>query len=118
LTLNPESETAAKRGRQLGFTPANFRKQLREALDEAIAFASKYPTSRVEVRQYDELPTQITFRIDDQVYTCIVGRPLQSRHYPILRFEIGSAGVQEVFLAHFLAVWKDARWIQGGKALP
>jgi len=67
LTLNPQSEIAAQRARQLGFDPGNFRDQLQRAYEEVRTFVSGYPTSRVEVRLYNELPTQITFRIDDEV---------------------------------------------------
>lgn len=108
LTLNPESEIAATRGRQLGFEPGNFRDQLRRALEEARTFASAYPISKVEIRLYDELPTQITYRIDHHIYTCIVGQPMQSRNYPVLKFHVSNLGVQEAFLSHFLNVWKDA----------
>ncbi len=108
LTLNPESEIAANRGHQLGFTPVNFRDQLRRGYEKAKTFASSYPTSRVEIRIYDELPTQITFRIDNEVFTCIVGQPMQSRNYPVLKFDVANLGVQEAFLSHFLNVWKDA----------
>jgi nucleoside 2-deoxyribosyltransferase len=108
LTLNPESEIAAARGRQMGFSPGNFRAQLRDALNHAKALETRTRGNRVEIRTYDQLPTQITFRIDDEVYTCIVGQPMQSRHYPVLQFHIANLGVKEAFLSHFLAVWKDA----------
>ena len=81
---------------------------MRRAYEKARSFAGDFPTSRVEVRIYDELPTQITFRVDNEVYTCIVGQPMQSRNYPVLKFDIANLGVQEAFLSHFLNVWKDA----------
>ena len=65
-------------------------------------------SNRVEIRTYDELPTQITFRIDDEVFTCIVGQPMQSRDYPVLKFKVSHPGVKEAFLAHFMAVWSKA----------
>lgn len=108
LTLNPQSEIAASRAKQLGFDPGNFRDQLQRGYDEVRTFANGYPTSRVEIRLYNELPTQITLRVDEMVYTCIVGQPMQSRNYPVLRFDIAHLGVKEAFLAHFLAVWKAA----------
>ena len=108
LTLNPESEIAAMRGRQLGFTAANFRTQLRTAFDQARRYASDDAAGRIELRLYDELPTQIAFRIDENVYTCIVGQPMQSRNLPVLKFMAAQQGVEEAFLNHFLAVWKDA----------
>ena len=107
LTLDPQSEIAAARGKQLGFSPENFREQLQKALDKARTFESKILSNRVEIRIYDELPTQITFAIDDEVYTCIVGQPQQSRKYPVLKFNIANQGVSEAFLAHFLEVWKN-----------
>ncbi len=108
LTLDPQSEIAAQRARQLGFDPGNFRNQLQRAYDEVKTFAAKFDTSRVEVRLYNELPTQITFHVDYEVYTCIVGQPMQSRSYPVLKFDEANLGVKEAFISHFLAVWKEA----------
>ncbi len=106
LTLDPQSENAASRGRQLGFERENFRFQLKEAYIKVRDFAKDFTTNRVEVRLYDELPTQITFRVDEKVFTCIVGQPMQSRKYPVLEFNILNLGVKEAFLSHFLEIWK------------
>ena len=108
LTLNPQSEIAASRGLQLGFERGNFRNQLQKALQEVRTFANNYTTDRVEVRLNDELPTQITYRMDNEVYTCIVGQPMQSRNYPVLKFDVANLGVKEAFLSHFLEIWKSA----------
>ena len=56
LTLNPESEIAATRGRQLGLDPGNFRDQLRRAYEEAKKLTTATSGSRVEIRLYDEYP--------------------------------------------------------------
>jgi len=106
--LNPESEIAAIRGRQLGFDPGNFRDQLRRAYEEAKKLTTATSGSRVEIRLYDELPTQITFRVDEDIYTCIVGQPMQSRNYPVLKFSANNLGAQEALMSHFLNVWKGA----------
>ncbi len=108
LTLDPESKIAAARGRQLGFSADNFRAQLRAALAKARKFEARMANARVEIRLYDQLPTQITFRVDDDVYTGIVGQPMQCRHYPVLRFSVANLGVNEAFLSHFLSVWRDS----------
>ncbi len=107
LTLDPQSELAERRGRQLGFSPENFRNQLCSARDEVKSRGAAY-SGRFEGRIYRELPTQITFRVDEKVFTCVVGQPRQSRFYPVIEFHIANPGVEEGFVSHFTAVWIDA----------
>ena len=105
LTLDPESDFAAKRGRQLAFAPAVFRDQLRKALKDTKQIADKYPSDRFEVRTYEDFPNQITFRIDDYVFSCVVAQPTQSRNHLAIKLDRHQVGVENSFINHFQNVW-------------
>ncbi|MFC1573318.1 nucleoside 2-deoxyribosyltransferase [Candidatus Eisenbacteria bacterium] len=105
LTLDPESDFAAKRGKQLGYSPTIFRNALRKALEETRAIASKYPLERFEVRTYDDFPNQITYRIDEWIFHCVVVQPTASRKNLTFRLDRHQAGVESSFISHFQNVW-------------
>lgn len=107
LTLDPESDFAAKRGKQLGYSPLVFRDQLRNALKETREIASKYGSDRFEVRTYDDFPNQITYRIDDNILNCLVAQPTQSRNHLTFKLNRKQAGVENSFIAHFQNIWGD-----------
>ena len=108
LTLDPESDFAAKRGKQLGYAPALFRDNLRTALSRTSRRASEYAAQRWEIRTYDDFPNQIMFRVDDWIFHSVVAQPLQSRNYITLKFSVQQAGVAESFIHHFQSVWGRA----------
>lgn len=107
LTLDPESDFAAKRGRQLGFAPAVFRDNLRDALKKTMDRAAKYGT-RVEVRIYDDFPTQITYRIDNHIINCLVAQPTASRNHLTFSLDRRQSGVDNSFITHFQNIWGHA----------
>lgn len=107
LTLDPESDFAAKRGKQLGYAPFVFRDQLRNALKETREIAGKYGSDRFEVRTYDDFPNQITYRIDDDILNCLVAQPTQSRNHLTFKLNRKQAGVDNSFIAHFQNIWGD-----------
>lgn len=106
LTLDPESYFAAKRGSQLGYAPAVFRDQLREALIKTLGIQREYTTKLFETRVYDDFPNQITFRVDKHVVHCVVAQPTQSRNHLVFELETGQAGVDNSFINHFITVWR------------
>lgn len=105
LTLDPESDFAAKRGKQLGYAPGLFRESLRKALEETKKIASAYPLEQFEVRTYDDFPNQIMFRIDDEVFHCVVAQPTQSRNHLTIKLDRRHDAVDRSFLAHFQQIW-------------
>jgi nucleoside 2-deoxyribosyltransferase len=108
LTLDPESDFASKRGKQLGYAPPVFRDQLRDALKKTREVAGKYESGRFEVRTYDDFPNQITYRIDDHILNCVVAQPTQSRNHLTFKLNRKQAGVENSFIAHFQSIWGDA----------
>ena len=108
LTLDPESDFAAKRGKQLGFSPTIFRDALREALKKTKEIASKYGNDRFEVRIYEDFPNQITYRIDNWIFNCVVAQPTQSRYHLTFKLDRRHVGVDNSFINHFQNVWQKA----------
>ena len=105
LSLDPESDFAAKRGRQLGFAPRVFRDNLRDALFKTREVARDYDKSRFEVRTYDDFPNQIMYRIDDNIFHCVVAQPTQSRHHLTFQLDRRHQGVNASFTEHFQYIW-------------
>lgn len=105
LTLDPESDFAAKRGKQLGFSSEVFRDMLRKALSETKKIAAMYPSERFEVRMYEDFPNQITFRIDNWIFNCVVAQPTQSRNHLTFKLDRQNRGVDNSFINHFQNVW-------------
>jgi nucleoside 2-deoxyribosyltransferase len=105
LTLDPESDFAAKRGKQLGFSSEVFRNMLRQALADTKKVAASYPSDRFEVRTYEDFPNQITFRIDNWIFNCVVAQPTQSRNHLTFKLNRENLGVDNSFINHFQNVW-------------
>ncbi len=105
LTLDPESDFAAKRGKQLGYAPQVFRDMLRESLTKVRSFEQKYPRERYEVRVYDDFPNQIMYRVDNDIFHCVVAQPTASRRHLTFKFERHLAGVDSSFTDHFQSIW-------------
>jgi nucleoside 2-deoxyribosyltransferase len=108
LTLDPESDFAAKRGKQLGFAAAVFRDALRKALADTKKIAANYATDRFELRAYEDFPNQITFRIDECIFNCVVAQPTQSRNHLTFKLNRQEMGVDNSFITHFQNVWGQA----------
>jgi hypothetical protein len=62
---------------------------LRTSLSDTMKIAAFYPSDRFEVRTYEDFPNQITFRIDNWIFNCVVAQPTQS------------LGVDNSFMNHF-----------------
>lgn len=108
LTLDPESDFAAKRGKQLGYAPRVFRDNLRKALANTRKLAEDYETERFEVRTYDDFPNQIMYRIDDDIFHCVVAQPTQSRRHLTFKLHRYQEGVDTSFTEHFQNIWGQA----------
>lgn len=110
LTLDPDSYFTQKRAEQLGLAVSNYRSELEDSMNNIIRTFFKYiARGQFSLRIYDDFPTQITFVIDDFVYTCTVARNVRSRELCTFRLEKFAAGVERSFLFHFDAIWSNAR---------
>jgi hypothetical protein len=104
LTLDPESDFAAHRARQLKDSTRFFREELRLSLMQTSQMLYYFP-KRCKIATFDEFPPQISFRIDDAIYSNMVSSNQQSRYNIILRFHESDAGVMQTFIQHFNTVW-------------
>jgi hypothetical protein len=104
LTLDPESNFASHRARQLGISARHFRDQLRESLEQVSDILHDHP-EECKINTYDEFPTQIAFRIDHSIFFQVVSATGQSRNNIMLLFHDWNAGVSQSILSHFETVW-------------
>lgn len=104
LTLDPESDFAAHRARQLNISPGNFRDQLRNSLAEISQYFYNFP-EQCRIAIYNEFPTQITYRIYDTIYTNVVSANRQSRNNIFIKLSVYNAEVSGSILSHFDTVW-------------
>ena len=105
LTLDPDSNFAAARAKQLGLDVYQFRNELHVALRELSNRFNNY--KNVEIRIYDDFPTQICFIIDNIVYNCTVTKLKQSRNNCLFKFDSRYPSLFLSFVSHFTDVWRD-----------
>lgn len=105
LALDPESYFAAVRANQLGKDVSEFRSDLRDALlDLHEEFKEN---SKVEIRIYDDFPTQICYIIDGSIYNCVVSKYQPSRNNCVFLLEDRYPSLHTSFVLHFTSVWRD-----------
>lgn len=105
LTLDPDSNFAAARAKQLGIDVYQFRNELHDALRELSNRFKNY--KNVQIRIYDDFPTQICFIIDNIVYNCTVTKLKQSRNNCLFKFDSRHPALFLSFVSHFTDVWRD-----------
>jgi hypothetical protein len=107
LALDPESYFAAIRAQQLGTDVSEFRSELHDALFQLHQRLGHYP--EVEIRVYDDFPTQICFIIDSEIYNCVVSKYQQSRNNCLFRLDSQYPALHTSFVLHFTSVWRDTK---------
>lgn len=108
LTLDPDSYFTKMRADQLGLATVRFRNELHKSIGSVIKCLSGFE-EKFSLRIYDDFPTQITFIIDDFVYTCTVAKNVRSRELCTFKLQKFAAGVERSFLFHFESIWSNAR---------
>ncbi len=110
LTLNPESVIAEYRAKQLGkeHEVNVYRDQLRKA---ATSFYHRYfDMENVDIKIYDDLPSQISLIIDGKIITGFVSRGQQSRFNIHVEFNSECKGAHETFEKHFSEVHANQKY--------
>jgi len=108
LTLDPESEFVNARGKLIGREISEFRKEMKESLDRFKSEFISKDTENVSIRIYREFPTQITYIIDEYVYSFVVSVNHQSRYNLVNKIEKGRRGVENSFYQHWDTIWARA----------
>lgn len=111
LTLDPESEFVNARGKLIGREISEFRKEMKDSLkrfrDDLISNSTE-PDGNVNIRIYREFPTQITYIVDEFVYSFVVSVNHQSRYNLVSKIEKGRRGVENSFYQHWDTIWARA----------
>jgi hypothetical protein len=105
LALDPESYFAAERANQLGKDVSEFRNDLRNAL---VKLHNTFKDNdNVEIRIYDDFPTQICYIIDGIIYNCVVSKYQPSRNNCVFMLSDSYPSLHTSFVLHFTSVWRD-----------
>jgi hypothetical protein len=107
LALDPDSFFAQARARQLGVAIAHYRHKLHENIEKMILKFKDY-AGRFSLQVYDDFPTQISFAVDDKIYSCTVARNARARDLCTFKLSKHEAGVERSFGFHFDSLWSNS----------
>lgn len=108
LTLNPQSIFVNFRGQQLGFDEniGLYRGELESAL-KGVHYLLNVFGKRSQIRIYDDFPTQIGFRFDDDILACVVSATARSRENCAFLLPASLPGAELTFTRHFEYLWEE-----------
>lgn len=106
LTLNPQSIFVNFRGQQLGYGEniALYRGEL-DAVLRGVHFSLRQFGERVQIRIYDDFPTQIVYYFDNEALVCVVSATGRSRENCAFLLNDKMPGVKKSFVDHFEYLW-------------
>jgi hypothetical protein len=110
VTMDPESVIAQYRAKQLQHVPG-YRRELRDGIVRFYELFKNEPNFHLHI--YDDLPLQITTRIDQNVITSVVTGGDRARKRIQIQFKVHDDGVTESFIAHFQSVFENSKDIRG-----
>ena len=113
VTMNPESVIAEYRAKQLirGQDIPGYRRELRNGIVTLFNLFEEHPQFHLHV--YDDLPLQITFRIDENIITSIATRGERARKRIQIKFSLYDEGVTESFVSHFQSMFDNSTDVRG-----
>ena len=113
VTMDPESVIAEYRARQLGRGDdiPGYRRELREGIVQLYETFGTEDTFYLHI--YNDLPLQITIRIDETIITSVVTRGDRARKRIQIQFNLHDEGVTESFVSHFQSMFEDSKDIRG-----
>lgn len=113
LALNPDTEIAEYRARQLGMDCARYRNNSRAA---AKFFYQRYRNNRdVDIRLYDDLPLQWTLVVDERVIAGFLSRSHRGRYNIHVELDRNARGVSTTFDEHIKGVMASPSAVEIGK---
>lgn len=113
VTMDPESVIAEYRAKQLvrGQDVPGYRRELRQGIIELYNKLGKSPHFQLHI--YNDLPLQITFRIDDTILTSVTTRGERARKRIQVQFKLYDEGVTESFVSHFQSMFDNSTDVSG-----
>jgi hypothetical protein len=114
VTMDPESIIAEYRAKQLNKKDdiPGYRDELRKGIIYLYKLFEAYPNFSLHL--YDDLPLQITTRVDQTIITSVVTKGDRARKRIQIEFHLTDDGVSESFISHFQSMFDgstDARGI-------
>jgi len=115
VTMDPESLIAEYRAVQLvrGQDIPGYRRELRDGIIQFFERFGEHP--RFHLHIYDDLPLQITTRVDHTIITSIVTRGERARQRIQIQFNLNDEGVTESFVSHFQSMFDNSIDVTGMK---
>lgn len=113
VTMDPESVIAEYRARQLvrGQDIPGYRRELRESIVRFFEQFGDEPQFHLHI--YNDLPLQITTRVDETIITSIVTRGERARERIQVQFNLYDEGVTDSFVSHFQSMFEDSNDVRG-----
>jgi glutaredoxin-related protein len=107
LTLDPQSVFVNYRAKQLDEPDVkNFRTELQGALDN-VYFRLRRFERRVQIKTYDDFPSQIAFFFDQEILACVVSATGRSRDNCAFLLPSTFRGAKRSFTDHFSHLWSS-----------
>ncbi len=108
LTMDPQSAWVNERARQLNYSAKDIG-VYRDLLENSLDFAKIQLDGLqdyVRIKVYNDFPTQMTYRFDQQLLVCTVSRITLSReNASFLVDDTSRKGIQSSFIDHFSHLW-------------
>jgi hypothetical protein len=113
VTMDPESVIAEYRAKQLirGQDIPGYRRELRKGIILLCKSFRDHP--RFHLHVYNDLPLQITTRVDTTIVTSVVTRGERARKRIQIRFNLNDEGVTESFVTHFQSMFDNSMDVRG-----
>jgi hypothetical protein len=116
VTMDPESLIAEYRAKQLyrGADVPGYRRELRDGI--RLLYELFKNDRNFSMHVYNDLPLQITVRVDDTILTSVVTRGAQARRRIQIQFQLAYPPVSESFVTHFQTMYdssediRNVRW--------
>lgn len=114
VVMDPDCHIAEYRARQLGMSGdvGQYREELRNAIVKVYSLFEGSYGDHFRMKVYEDLPLQITLRVDNEVITSFVTRGKRSRDRVHVRFRVEDEGVYDTFVGHFGSVYDSAKDIR------
>lgn len=113
VTMDPESVIAEYRARQLvrGQDVPGYRRELRNGIIKLFEQFGDEP--HFHLHTYNDLPLQITTRVDQIIITSVVTRGERARKRIQIQFNLHDEGVTESFVSHFQSMFDNSTDVKG-----
>lgn len=114
LCLDPNSNQASYRERDIGYKTEIFVSQLKSSIAQfqelKLNVDSKKPKGSIEIKMFDATTTNVLIMSDNRMIVGYILRKIRGRHCVHIEFTKDSENkTYEAFYNHFMSLWEEAR---------